>query len=123
MSHQLYIKHSILDTLLTDFVLPVIWTMLPSNVSGRTKKSVTASVLFIAYCVGNSCGSQLFQASDAPRYIKGLTACAVLFGVEALMMFAWRTHCEFGALLHHAFSLSSFCTDMLLRRRPRESSS
>ncbi|KAK7227900.1 hypothetical protein V2G26_000070 [Clonostachys chloroleuca] len=68
----------------------MIWTFLPSNVAGRTKKTVTATVLFIAYCVGNAVGAQMFVASDAPKYIRGLTACAVLYGVEFCSMASWR---------------------------------
>ena len=43
----------------------MIWTMLPSNVAGRTKKSVCSTTLFVAYCTGNSIGAQLFQAKWA----------------------------------------------------------
>ncbi|KAF2020214.1 MFS general substrate transporter [Aaosphaeria arxii CBS 175.79] len=68
----------------------MIWTFLPSNVAGRTKKTVTATVIFIAYCVGNAVGAQMFVASDAPKYIKGLTACAVLYIVEFCSMGIWR---------------------------------
>ncbi|KAF9883409.1 hypothetical protein FE257_003492 [Aspergillus nanangensis] len=68
----------------------MIWTFLPSNVAGRTKKTVTATIIFIAYCVGNAVGAQMFVASDAPKYIKGLTACAVLYCVEFCSMASWR---------------------------------
>ncbi|RSM02857.1 hypothetical protein CEP52_007718 [Fusarium oligoseptatum] len=70
----------------------MIWTFLPSNVAGRTKKTVTATILFIAYCVGNAVGAQMFVASDAPRYIRGLTACAVLYCVEFCSMGTWRAY-------------------------------
>jgi ACS family allantoate permease-like MFS transporter len=73
----------------------LIWTILPSNVAGRTKKSVTATVLFIAYCTGNAMGAQVFQATDAPRYIHGLTACGILYGVEVVLMLSWRYYCEY----------------------------
>ncbi|KAH9889193.1 major facilitator superfamily domain-containing protein [Xylariomycetidae sp. FL2044] len=65
-------------------VLPglMIWTFLPSNVAGRTKKTVTSTVIFVAYCTGNAIGAQMFVASDAPKYIRGLTACGVLYCVE-----------------------------------------
>lgn len=76
----------------------VIWTFLPSNVAGRTKKTVVATVLFVAYCVGNAVGAQMFVASDAPRYIKGLTACAVLYCVEFLSMGTWRFYCKLSLL-------------------------
>lgn len=79
----------------------MIWTFLPSNVAGKTKKTVTATVLFIAFCVGNSIGTQMFLASDAPKYIRGLTACAVLYFVEFMCMASWRYYCEFN-LEHQA---------------------
>jgi hypothetical protein len=72
----------------------VIWTFLPSNVAGRTKKTVTATILFIAYCVGNAIGAQMFIPSDAPKYVKGITACAVLYIMEFCAMGAWRFYCE-----------------------------
>lgn len=75
--------------------LTVIWSFLPSNVAGRTKKTVTATVLFIAYCIGNAVGAQMFVASDAPKYIKGLTACAVLYCVEFCSMASWRFYCKY----------------------------
>ncbi|KAI3532842.1 hypothetical protein CSPX01_13177 [Colletotrichum filicis] len=68
----------------------MIWTFLPSNVAGRTKKTVTSTVLFVAYCVGNAVGAQMFVASDVPKYIRGLTACAVLYCVEFCSMATWR---------------------------------
>jgi hypothetical protein len=72
----------------------VIWTFLPSNVAGRTKKTVTATVLFVSYCVGNAIGAQMFVASDAPKYVHGITACAVLYIVEFCGFGAWRSYCK-----------------------------
>lgn len=72
----------------------MIWTFLPSNVAGRTKKTVTATVLFVSYCVGNAVGAQMFVASDAPKYVRGITACAVLYIVEFCGFGAWRTYCK-----------------------------
>ncbi|TDZ99577.1 putative transporter [Colletotrichum sidae] len=68
----------------------MIWTFLPSNVAGRTKKTVTATTLFVAYCVGNAVGAQMFVASDAPRNVRGITACGVLYLVEFCSMASWR---------------------------------
>ncbi|KAF2770249.1 MFS general substrate transporter [Teratosphaeria nubilosa] len=65
-------------------------TLLPSNVAGRTKKSVTATLLFVSYCAGNAVGVQLFQAKDAPKYIPGLTGCAVLYALQLTLMIFWR---------------------------------
>ncbi|KAI1877364.1 hypothetical protein JX265_003372 [Neoarthrinium moseri] len=68
----------------------MIWTFLPSNVAGRTKKTVMATVLFVGYCIGNAVGAQMFIASDAPKYIKGITACGILYWVEFTSMGCWR---------------------------------
>ncbi|KAL4738450.1 major facilitator superfamily transporter [Aspergillus similis] len=68
----------------------MIWTFLPSNVAGRTKKTVISTVLFIAYCVGNAVGAQMMVPSDAPKYTRGITACGVLYVVEFCSMGAWR---------------------------------
>ncbi|RDW61677.1 hypothetical protein BP5796_11569 [Coleophoma crateriformis] len=70
----------------------LIWTMLPSNIAGRTKKSVVGTMLFIGYCTGNSIAPQMFQSSAAPKYISGLTACAILYGLEILIMISWRCY-------------------------------
>lgn len=46
------------------------WTLIPSNVAGRTKKTIISSCTFLGYCVGNMAGSQIFKNADAPRYGK-----------------------------------------------------
>lgn len=43
------------------------WTLIPSNVAGRTKRTLTSSFTFVGYCVGNMVGSQIFKAKDAVR--------------------------------------------------------
>lgn len=47
---------------------PLGLSILSSNVAGFTKRSVTNSMLFIAYCVGNLVAPQFFLASEEPRY-------------------------------------------------------
>ncbi|KAI0382733.1 MFS general substrate transporter [Hypomontagnella monticulosa] len=66
------------------------WSLVPSNVAGRTKRTVVSSVTFVMYCVGNMAGSQIFQAKDAPRYISGTTGCAVCLGIQMLFICLWR---------------------------------
>lgn len=44
------------------------WTLIPSNVAGRTKKTIISSATFLGYCVGNMAGSQIFKEADEPRY-------------------------------------------------------
>ncbi|KIK63483.1 hypothetical protein GYMLUDRAFT_41151 [Collybiopsis luxurians FD-317 M1] len=68
----------------------LLWMHVPSNVGGRTKKSVVSSIMFIAYCVGNAGGSQFFLAKDAPRYIPALTACSICLGLEFVFILLWR---------------------------------
>lgn len=48
--------------------LPISLSLVTSNVSGFSKKSVVSSLLFIAYCVGNIVGPQFFLASEEPSY-------------------------------------------------------
>lgn len=66
------------------------WTLLPSNVAGRSKKTIISSATFASYCVGNIIGSQIFQAKDAPHYIPGLLGCCICFGLEAIVIISWR---------------------------------
>ncbi|KAI1178081.1 MFS general substrate transporter [Nemania sp. FL0916] len=66
------------------------WTLIPSNVAGRTKRTITSSFTFVGYCVGNIVGSQIFNYKDAPRYIPGTTGCAIAFGLEFLVILMWR---------------------------------
>ncbi|KAK8062293.1 major facilitator superfamily transporter [Apiospora hydei] len=66
------------------------WTLIPSNIAGRTKRTLTSSFTFVGYCVGNMVGSQIFLAKDAPRYVPGTTACGICFGLEFLLIVVWR---------------------------------
>ncbi|KAI2602520.1 MFS general substrate transporter [Hypoxylon sp. NC1633] len=45
------------------------WTLIPSNIAGRTKRTLTSSFTFVGYCVGNMVGSQIFLAKDAVRFL------------------------------------------------------
>lgn len=66
------------------------WTLIPSNVAGRTKKTLISSATFLGYCVGNMCGSQIFKSEDAPRYILGTTGASVCLGMEFVLICCWR---------------------------------
>lgn len=66
------------------------WSLIPSNIAGRTKRTITSSWSFVGYCVGNMCGSQIFKAKDAPKYTNGTIGCAVCFGLEFLLLVTWR---------------------------------
>jgi hypothetical protein len=66
------------------------WQMIPSNVAGKTKRTVVSSATFVSYCVGNIVGTQVFRANDAPKYIKGTTVVAAAIGAECVVCIAWR---------------------------------
>ncbi|KAI2464152.1 MFS general substrate transporter [Annulohypoxylon bovei var. microspora] len=66
------------------------WSLVPSNVAGRTKRTIITTVTFVGYCVGNMTGTQIFRSNDAPRYIPGLIACAVCLAAQTLVIFLWR---------------------------------
>ncbi|KAL0258325.1 hypothetical protein SLS55_007501 [Diplodia seriata] len=76
------------------FVLSLFlaWTLIPSNVAGRTKKTIISSATFLGYCVGNMCGSQIFKSADAPRYIPGTIGASVALGAEFVLICAWRVY-------------------------------
>ncbi|KAI0102626.1 major facilitator superfamily domain-containing protein [Nemania sp. FL0031] len=70
----------------------LIWTFVPSNVAGRTKKTVMTTVLFVAYSTGAAIGGQIIRPEDAPKYIRGLTVSGILYGVDFFCMLLWRTY-------------------------------
>ncbi|KAF7352775.1 CNF01220-like protein [Mycena venus] len=76
------------------FTIPTFlaWTLIPLNIAGRTKKTVISGSTFISYCAGQMIGTQVFRASDAPRYVKGLTAISVIFGIQIIVTIAWKTY-------------------------------
>jgi len=70
----------------------MIWSIAISNVAGRTKKSVVSTSLFIAYCVGNSIGAQLFRAEWAPNYLPAIGISSGFYALEFIMMFCFRLY-------------------------------
>lgn len=66
------------------------WTLIPSNIAGRTKRTMTSSFTFVGYCVGNMVGSQIFKAQDAPKYTPGTIGCAICFGIQFALILTWR---------------------------------
>ncbi|KAF9261628.1 MFS general substrate transporter [Marasmius fiardii PR-910] len=70
----------------------LLWLFVPSNVAGRTKKSIVSSILFVGYCTGNAAGSQFFRAKDAPRYVPAITGCAICFALQFCSILSWRLY-------------------------------
>ncbi|KAH7419590.1 major facilitator superfamily domain-containing protein [Cadophora sp. MPI-SDFR-AT-0126] len=77
-------------TVPTVLSLFLAWTLIPSNISGRTKKTIISSSTFLGYCVGNMCGSQIFRTKDAPQYIPGTIGASICLGMEFVCICAWR---------------------------------
>lgn len=48
--------------------IPLSLSVISTNVAGFTKRSVTSTLLFVAYCVGNIIGPQLFLTTEEPTY-------------------------------------------------------
>jgi ACS family allantoate permease-like MFS transporter len=58
-------------------LMVVSLSIMASNVKGNTKKSVVGAIFFLGYSTGCIVGPQLWQAPDAPRYIKGCVSSIV----------------------------------------------
>lgn len=59
------------------------------NASGSTKRVVTTACMFVAMCLGNIVGPQIYLAKEAPHYRSGLygaMACWALLCLVALGM-------------------------------------
>ncbi|KOS47343.1 hypothetical protein ACN38_g1675 [Penicillium nordicum] len=54
--------------------IPLSLSVISTNVAGFTKRSVTSTLLFVAYCVGNIIGPQLFLTTEEPTYPTGMKA-------------------------------------------------
>ncbi|KAJ7451973.1 MFS general substrate transporter [Mycena latifolia] len=70
----------------------LVWSMLSTNVAGRTKKSVVSIVIFSAYCFGQAVGAQVFQAKWAPRYRPSTVILSIMFALEFLLVAIWRVY-------------------------------
>ncbi|KAK4046306.1 hypothetical protein OIV83_006180 [Microbotryomycetes sp. JL201] len=66
--------------------------LVPSNVAGRTKKSVVSTAMFVAYCVGNLAGGQIFKPEDAPRFHTGLIVCIVMLTTASALALVLRIY-------------------------------
>lgn len=48
--------------------IPLILSIVSSNVAGVTKRSTVSVAVFAAYCIGNIVGPQFFLAKEEPVY-------------------------------------------------------
>ncbi|KAL8279431.1 hypothetical protein RQP46_008243 [Phenoliferia psychrophenolica] len=61
---------------ITAVSLFLAWSLIPSNIVGRTKKSAVSAVVFICYCAGNA----------------GLIMSISCFGINFLLALGWRLY-------------------------------
>ncbi|OJJ55365.1 hypothetical protein ASPSYDRAFT_60353 [Aspergillus sydowii CBS 593.65] len=75
----------------TQFILAegnLLFSLISRNVAGQTKKSTVLAITFIAWAAGNATAPQIFQSTDAPRYINGFTAHFCLYGLFNILLVA-----------------------------------
>ena len=68
----------------------MIISLVTRNVAGQTKKGITMTMVFVGWAVGNMIAPQIFQTSDAPRYIKGFIAHLCIYGVYLVLVVVTR---------------------------------
>ncbi|KAJ9157333.1 hypothetical protein NKR23_g677 [Pleurostoma richardsiae] len=70
--------------------MPLVLSMIASNVKGQTKKTATSALFFIGYCVGNIAGPQVFLAREAPHYPTAFACMIACMALSVGAMLALR---------------------------------
>ncbi|CAG7983613.1 unnamed protein product [Penicillium olsonii] len=60
----------------------IILSLVTSNISGHTKKSVTNAMIFLGVCTGNIAGPFFYKSSQAPQYTLGIWSMVVANLIE-----------------------------------------
>ncbi|KAL1613038.1 hypothetical protein SLS60_001270 [Paraconiothyrium brasiliense] len=75
MTVKLHNKATQVGLLISYYIVLSFWAaqtlsmaLLSRNIAGQTKKTTVVAMNFIAWCVGNAIGPQVFLTRDAPRY-------------------------------------------------------
>lgn len=63
------------------------------NVSGHTKKLTVNATVFLAYCIANIIGPQVFIATEAPHYTTGYNAILGFEVTAICTLLAYATGC------------------------------
>ncbi|OJK04884.1 hypothetical protein ASPACDRAFT_19785 [Aspergillus aculeatus ATCC 16872] len=71
---------------------PLSLSLVSSNTAGFTKKGTVTALIFIAYCVGNIAGPQLFKSTEAPRYNTAFSAILACFCLAVLDVIGLRCY-------------------------------
>jgi hypothetical protein len=69
---------------------PLTFAMITANTSGYTKKSVTASMVLIGYCIGNIIGPQFMFDREAPSYTSGFLAIVICLAASLVIIIGFR---------------------------------
>lgn len=75
---------------------PLSLSLVSSDIAGYTKKATVLAMLFIAYCVGNIVGPQIFITKQAPRYqgaFEGIMICMIVAALSIMVLrqyMAWE---------------------------------
>ncbi|KAL2840392.1 MFS general substrate transporter [Aspergillus pseudoustus] len=69
---------------------PLLLSINVANVAGITKKTTVSSLTFIAYCVGNIIGPQLFFENESPSYPSGFAAMLVCLSLGVILILGLR---------------------------------
>lgn len=72
--------------------LPLLLSLVGSNLKGSTKKMTVTAILFIAYCAGNIIGPQLFKTSEAPHYNTAFEAIMICYALVVLLAMGLRLY-------------------------------
>ncbi|KAL2784127.1 MFS general substrate transporter [Aspergillus keveii] len=75
--------------------IPISLSLITSNVGGFTKKATVSSTLFVAYCMGNIIGPQLFLTKEAPKYETGLKGVLAGFALAIFFLILLYIYYEY----------------------------
>ncbi|KAJ3544171.1 hypothetical protein NM208_g3199 [Fusarium decemcellulare] len=71
---------------------PMTMAMMSSNFGGFTKKTTVSAMIFIAYCVSNIVGPNLFFPREAPGYKSGFLAIMICFAIAIVLCIMQRIY-------------------------------
>lgn len=72
--------------------LPLLLSLVGTNLKGSTKKMTVTAILFIAYCAGNIIGPQLFKTDEAPHYNTAFEAIMICYAMVVFLAMGLRCY-------------------------------
>ncbi|KAK8109123.1 allantoate permease [Apiospora sp. TS-2023a] len=74
--------------------LPLLLSLVQVNFRGVTKKGTMTALVFVAYCMGNIVGPQLFRESEAPGYTTAFRAIMVCYALVVCLSLGLRFYLQ-----------------------------